>query len=149
MELTILTWGLLVFGGLLKLLLLYAQLLVAADPDSRKAKDLCIGKGEDWRDNTHRRFSYGAAWADLMFAIPLLAIASVGVFLGEAWGYALWAAAGANAVYINFILWFTEREYVYPVWGPLIYYTIFWGFFVYWGLAVMVYAALRLAGVVI
>ncbi len=44
-------------------------------------------------------------------------------------------------------LWFTDREYVYPAWGPLIYYTIYWGFFVYWGVAVMIYAVLRLLGV--
>lgn len=50
-------------------------------------------------------------------------------------------------MYISIILWFTEREYVYPAQGPLLYYTVYWGFFVYWGLAVMVYAALRLAGV--
>jgi hypothetical protein len=144
---SLITWSLIVFGALLKLVLLYAQALVAIRPHSRKTKDLAIGKGEEWRDKTHLRFAYGGAWADLSFAIPLLAIASVGVVRGHAWGYALWAAAGANSVYINYILWFTEREYVYPAWGPLIYYTVYWGFFVYWGAAVMVYAVLRLSGI--
>jgi hypothetical protein len=50
-------------------------------------------------------------------------------------------------VYISIILWFSEREYVYPAYGPLVYYTYFWGFFVYWGVAAGVYALLRLADV--
>jgi len=49
-------------------------------------------------------------------------------------------------VYINIIFWFSERAYVYPAQGPLAYYTYYWGFFVYWGVAVVAYAVLRLAG---
>lgn len=91
--------------------------------------------------------SLGIAWVDLVVWLLLLAAGSAGVLLGQAWGYALWAASGAISLYISIILWFSEREYVYPAHGPLAYYTIYWGFFVYWGLAVVVYAALRLAGV--
>ncbi len=69
------------------------------------------------------------------------------MLLGQAWGDALWAASGAISVYVSIILWFTEREYVYPAQGALLYYTVYWGFFVYWGVAALVYAALRLAGV--
>jgi len=115
-------------------------------PHSRKAKDVLIGKGEDWRDKTHFRASYGGAWADLMCWFPLLAAGSIGVVLGKQWGYGLWLASGAMSVYINIILWFSERAYVYPVQGPLVYYTYYWGFFVYWGVAVIAYTVLRLAG---
>jgi hypothetical protein len=145
---TIITWLLVIFGALLIFLpMLYAELLMALRPHSQRTKDLLIGKGEDWRDRTHLRMSLGAAWADLIVWLPLLAVGSIGVLLGQVWGYALWAAAGAISVYINVILWFSEREYVYPAVGPLVYYTYYWGFFVYWGLAVVVYAVLRLAEV--
>jgi hypothetical protein len=127
--------------------MLYAELLMALRPHSRQTKDLLIGKGGDWRDRTHLRMSLGAAWADLIVWLPLLGAGSIGVLLGQVWGYALWAAAGAISVYINVILWFSEREYVYPAYGPLVYYTYFWGFFVYWGVAVVAYAVLRLASV--
>jgi hypothetical protein len=127
--------------------IVYAQTMMAMRPNSQKAKDIIIGKGEDWRDKTHFRSSHGIAWADLLFWIPLLAAGSIGVILGRAWGYALWGAAGAIAVYISIILWFSEREYVYPAVGPLLYYTIIWGFFVYWGVAAVVYATLRLTNV--
>jgi len=89
----------------------------------------------------------GASWADLVIWLPLLVAGSIGVILGQAWGYGLWVASGTVSVYINIILWFSEREYVYPACGPLVYYTIYWGFQVYWGVAVVAYAVLRLAGV--
>jgi len=59
----------------------------------------------------------------------------------------IWFALAAICLYINLILWVSEREYAYPKWGPLAYYTFYWGFFVYWSLAVMVYSLLRVNGV--
>ena len=145
---TVITWILVVFGLVLIFLpMLYAQLLMALRPNSRKAKDIIIGKGEEWRDTTHFRMSRGLAWVDVIIWLPLLLFGSIGVLLGHAWGYALWAAAGTISVYISIIFWFSEREYVYPSRGPLAYYTYYWGFFVYWGVAVVVYTVLRLAGV--
>jgi hypothetical protein len=145
---TLITWILVIFGALLIFLpMLYAQLLMALRPHSQKARDILIGQGEDWRNETHFRMSRGAAWADLVIWLPFLAAGSAGVLLGQAWGYALWAASGAISVYISIILWFSERKYVYPTHGPLLYYTIYWGFFVYWGVVVVVYAVLRLVGV--
>lgn len=148
LEPTLTTWILIIFGLVFIFLpMLYVQLRMVLRPNSRKTRDVIIGKGEDWRDKTHFRMSLGAGWADLMIWLPLLAAGSVGVILGQVWGYALWAASGAISVYVNIILWFSEREHVYPACGPLVYYTYFWGFFVYWGVAVVVYTVLRLAGV--
>jgi len=148
LQTTFITWILIIFGAVFIFLpMLYVQLLVVLRPHSQKAKDIIIGKGEDWRDKTHFRMSYGIAWADLIIWLPLLAAGSIGVILDQAWGYVLWAASGAISVYINIMLWFSEREYVYPASGPLAYFTIYWGFFVYWGVAVVAYAMLRLAGV--
>ena len=145
LEPTLITWILVVFGLLFVFLpMLFIQLLMVLRPRSQKTRDICIGKGEDWRDKTHFRMSFGVGWADLVIWLPLLAAGSIGVLMGQVWGYALWAASGAISVYINIILWFSEREYVYPTYGPLVYYTYFWGFFVYWGVAVVVYSVLRL-----
>jgi hypothetical protein len=148
LEPTLITWILIIFGLVFIFLpMLIVQLLMVLRPYSQKTRDIIIGKGEDWRDKTHFRMSYGDGWADLIIWLPLLAVGSVGVILGQVWGYALWAASGGISVYINIILWFSEREYVYPAYGPLVYYTYFWGFFVYWGVAVVVYSVMRLAGV--
>ena len=72
---------------------------------------------------------------------------SSGVILGHAWGYVLWSAAGAISLYINIVLWFMEKEYVYPARGALAYYSYYWGFFVYWGILAVAYSALRLSGI--
>ena len=148
LEPTLITWILIIFGLVFIFLpMLYVQLRMVLRPNSRKTRDILIGKGEDWRDKTHFRMSFGIGWADLMIWLPLLAAGSVGVILGQVWGYALWAASGAISVYVSIKLWFSEREYVYPVAGPLAYYTYLWGFFVYWGIATIVYTVFRLANV--
>jgi hypothetical protein len=146
LEPTIVTWILIVWGIVLILLpILYAQLLMVRRPQDQKTKDLIIGEGEDWRDKSHFRSSYGIGWADLIMWLPMLAVGSIGVILGEHWGYVLWAASGAISLYISIVLWFSEREYVYPSVGPLAYYTYIWGQFVYWGILVVAYSVWRVA----
>lgn len=147
-ELTIITWVLLIFGWIFIFLpMVIVQLLVVNDHTSQKAKDIIIGKGEEYRDKTHSRMSLGIGWADLIIWLPFLLIGSIGVLFGQAWGYALWMVSGSISVYINIILWFSEKEYVYPSNGPLRYYTYLWGFFMFWGLAIIVYSNLRLIGI--
>jgi hypothetical protein len=146
LEPTILTWILVVFGFVFIFLpILYAQLLVVRNPHSQKTKNIVIGKNQDYRDKTHLKMTVGLAWADLIIWLPLLLVGSIGVLLGHSWGYILWALSGAISVYINIKLWFSEREYVYPTAGPLVYYTYLWGFFVYWGIAVVAYSVFRLS----
>jgi len=148
LEPTIVTWILVIFGIMFIFLpMLYAQVMVVLKPHSRKTRDIIIGKDEDYRDKTHFRMSYGLAWADLILWLPLLVVGGTGVLYGQLWGYVLWGVSGAISVYINIILWVAEREYTYPAAGPLAYYTYYWGFFVYWGVAVVVYTVLRLAQV--
>ena len=146
-EPTLLTWILVLFGAITLLPLVVAQLSILMRPDSRRTKNILIGKGEDWRDRTHFRSAYGFAWADWVLLVPLGVAGSIGVLLGRPWGYVLWAAAGTMSLYVNVVLWFLEKEYVYPSRGPLAYYTYYWGFYVLWGAAALGYSALRLSGV--
>ena len=147
MEPTLVTWALIVFGAVTMAPLLLAQSIMLVKPNSQEAKDLLVAKGADWRDRTHFRLSLGAAWADWLVVVPLLVAGSIGVALGMAWGYVLWGAAGSISLYINIILWVTEKEYVYPSRGALAYYSYYWGFFVYWGALALVYSAVRLSGI--
>jgi hypothetical protein len=144
---TLVTWILIIFGLITCGPLLYAQLVVLLQPHSQKAKDLIIGKGEDWRDRTHFKSAYALAWADWIFFMPVYLAGIIGVLAGQIWGYALFAVAGAIQLYINIFLWFFEREYVYPAVGPLAYYTYIWGDFIYWGAAALIYSLLRLVGI--
>ena len=147
MEPPSITWALIVFGVITLIPLILAQFSMLARPDSKRARDLLIGKGEQWRDKTHFRLSRGAAWADWLFFGPLFVAGSTGMLLGRTWGYVLFGAAGACSLYINIILWFAEKDYVYPSRGPLRYFTYYWGFFMYWGALAIAYAVARLSGV--
>ena len=142
MEPTIYTWILAIFGGITFLPLMVAQLIMLIKPNSRQAKNLIIGKGEEWRDQTHFRSALAFAWADLLLFLPLLAIGTTGVFSGQAWGYGLWLAAGVLAIYFSILFWVLERAYTYPSAGWLAYYTYFWGFFLYWGIGAVIYSTI-------
>ena len=147
MQPTIITWALVIFGVITLLPLFWAQFAILVRPDSQQTRNLLIGEGEDWRDKTHFRMSLGAAWADWLFFAPVFVIGSISVLLGQPWGYIFFGAAGACSLYINIILWFTEKEYVYPTRGPLKYFSYYWGFFVYWGALALAYSAVRISGI--
>ena len=54
LEPTLITWILIIFGLVFIFLpMLYVQLQMVLRPNSRKTRDIIIGKGEDWRDKTH------------------------------------------------------------------------------------------------
>jgi len=148
-EPTIVTWIIIIFGSITCGPLLYAQLVMLLQPRGQKAKDILIGKDEDWRDKTHFKSAYGLAWADWLIFVPVFLFAIIGVITAQLWGYVLFAIAGTIQVYINTVLRIMEKEYVYPKCGPIRYYTYYWGNFIYWGIAALVYSLLRLTGITI
>jgi hypothetical protein len=147
MQPTIVTWILVIFGAITMAPVAIVYLVFLSRPHSLRSKKIMIGEGEDWRDKTHFRSALWLAWADLLLVFPLLISGSIGVILGHAWGYVLWGAVGSISLYINIVLWFQEKEYVYPSRGPLVYFTYYWGFFVYWGALALAYSAMRLSGI--
>ncbi len=145
-EPTIITWILIFFGFITCSPLLYAQLIILIDPNGKKTKDILIGEGEDWRDNTHFKSAYSLAITDWLIFVPLFIFGIIGIILNEYWGYLLFAVSGAIQLYINVFLLFFEKEFVYPSLGPNKYYTYYWGNFIYWGTASLIYGIFRVAG---
>jgi len=141
---TIITWILSVFGAITFLPLFVAQLILITRPQSKLAKDLIIGKGENWRDKTHFKYSLAFAWADLLIIFPLFIIGIIGVFTGELWGYVVWLALGVLSIYFSILFWILEREYAYPSYGWFAYYTYIWGFFLYWGFGALIYSVFQI-----
>ena len=147
-QLTLIGWILIGFGMITFIPLLMAQLTILIDPKGQRAKDILIGKGEEWRNETHFKFSYGAAIADWLIFFPIFILAIIGMIVLKPWGYLLLSIAGTIQIYINTILWFTEKKYVYPNLGPWKYYTYFWGNFMYWGVGALIYGILKIAGMI-
>ena len=148
-EPTVITWILIVFGLITCAPLLYAQGTMLVKPHDEKTKTLMIGKSQEWRDKSHFKSQYALARSDWLIFVPFLSIGIIGIALARSWGYVLFGIAGAISLYINVFLWFFEKEYVYPSQSPLVYYTYWWGNFIYWGTASVIYAVIRLSGYVI
>lgn len=144
-ETTIFTWIIAIFGAITFLPLLGAQLIMVIKPQSKKAKDLLIGKGEDWRDKTHFKSALAFAWADLLVIFPLLIVGYFGVFNAFLWGYIIWIVLGVISIYFSIIFWVMEKEYTYPSCGWIAYYTYYWGFFLYWGLGAIIYSVIQMS----
>ena len=142
-EPTLITWVLVVYGLITCIPLLVVQFLMLINPNGTKTREVLIGKGEDWRDNSHFKSAYGLAITDWLIFLPFFILAIVGIFLSEFWGLVFLGIAGAIQVYINVFLWFFEKEYVYPTNGPLKYYTYLWGNFIYWGIGSVVNSVIQ------
>ncbi len=143
---TMITGMLIIFGLITCLPLVFAQLIILIEPEGKRAKDILIGKDEEWRDKTHFKSAYSLAMTDWLIFAPLFILSIIGMLISNSWGYLLFAISGAIQLYINVFLWFFEKEYVYPSNGPLKYYTYIWGNFIYWGAAALLYGILRLNG---
>ena len=143
---TVIGWIIILFGLITCLPLLAAQLIILVQPKGQKAKDILIGKGQEWRDRTHFKSAYALAMADWLIFMPIFVSAMIGMLLESNWGYLLLVISGAIQLYINVFLWFFEKEYVYPSNGPLKYFTYIWGNFMIWGILACGYGIVRLQG---
>jgi hypothetical protein len=143
-ETTIITWIIAIFGAITFLPLFGAQLVMILKPRSQKAKDLIIGKGENWRDKTHFKSALAFAWADIIIILPLYILGTVWVFNGQPWGYIIWISLGVLSIYFSILYWILEKEYTYKSAGWIAYFTYFWGFFLYWGLGAIAHSILQL-----
>ena len=88
MEVTILTWGVAVAGLLLIGLLSALQLVAVIHPRERWTINNVYGGAPEATDpNAYFAFNQGQAWADPFFWAPLQIAGSVGMLLGQQWGF--------------------------------------------------------------
>jgi hypothetical protein len=143
-EITWITWFIGVFGTLIFLVLILANLILLIKPQSQITKDIFIGPGEDWRDKTHFKSANAFAWADLLIILPLVVFGNIGTLQGQSWGYVIWIVLGTISIYFSIVFWVLEKEYTYPANGPFAYFTYVWGFYLYWGIAAVIYSIMTL-----
>jgi len=148
-QATLITWMIILFGLITCTPLLVAQLFILLEPKGKKAKDILIGKDEEWRDRSHFKSAYSLAVTDWVVFFPFLTLSITGIFFNQYWGYLFLSISGAVQLYINVFLWFFEKEYVFPSNGPIKYFTYLWGNFIYWGVASLIYGIIRLSGYLI
>lgn len=144
MATKIITLVLVVFGLTTFLPLLISQFIMLLKPKGQLAKKLLIGKGENWRDRTHFKSALAFAWADILVILPILIASCVGVLFALLWAFVLWIVLGFISIYFSIQCWVLEKEYTYPSIGGLAYYTYYWGFFLYWGIAAIIFSIIKI-----
>ncbi len=146
MEVTALTWIVAVGGLLLIGLLAVLELIALLKPrDGWTIRNVYGGDPSGTDPVAYFAFNQGWAWADAVFWAPIQIAGSVGMLLGERWGFLLALIASVPFWYsaIPIFIWdrdmgFRQRTFTYWV--------FVWGMFPAFGILEMAYCFVRLAG---
>ena len=144
MEVTAATWVVALTGLALISLLTALQLVAVFRPRSDWTIENVYGGDPSETDPTaYFAFNQGSAWADPFFWAPLQIAGSIGMLLGERWGFLLALAASVPFWYtaIFFFIWdralgFRERTFTYWI--------VVWGIWPFFGVVEGVYCFIRL-----
>ena len=144
MDVTVMTVVVAVTGLVLIVLLGSLQLIAVFRPRSDwTIRNVYGGDPESTDPTAYFAFNQGAAWADPFFWAPLQVAGSIGMLLGERWGFLLALMASVPFWYtaIYFFIWdrdlgFRERSFNYWV--------VVWGMWPVFGILEGVYCLVRL-----
>lgn len=144
MDVTLLTWVIAVTGLVLIGLLATLELIAIIRPHARWTIENVYGGEPDKTDPVaYYAFNQGYAWADVVLWAPLQVAASVGMVLGQEWGYLLAIAASVPYVYsaVNIFIWDRDLGFRKPT---VSYWVVIWGMWPVFGLVQGLYAMARL-----
>ena len=144
MDVTPLTWIVAITGLVLIGLLGGLQLVAVIRPrDPWTIKNVYGGSPDRTDPKAYFAFNQGSAWADPFFVVPLQIAGSIGMLLGERWGFLLALMASVPFWYtaIFFFIWDRDlgfRENTFTYW------VIVWGMWPAFGILEGVYVFVRL-----
>ena len=146
MDVTLWTWIIAVAGLVLIGLLGALQLVAVVRPRARWTIENVYGGSPDSTDPTaYFAFNQGLAWADVLLWVPLQLVASVGMLLGQEWGFLLALAASAPWVYATVPIFVWDRDLGFRGRG-FTYWVAIWAMWPAFGLLQGVYVLARLLG---
>ena len=144
METTPFTWAVAIIGLALIGIIFVVQLIAVLRPREQWTVDNVYGGDPSATDPTaYFAFNQGFAWADTVFWAPLQIAASIGMMLGERWGFVLGIAASVPFWYtaVLFFVWDRDLGFRQPTIG---YWVVVWGIWPAYGLVEGVYCLVRL-----
>ena len=144
MEVTALTW-IVALGGLAIIGLLGSlQLVAVLRPRSDWTIKNVYGSTPEGTDpKAYFVYNQGQAWADPFFWAPLQIVGSIGMLLGERWGFLLGLAASVPYVYTAITIFIWDRDMGFRE-NTLFYWLVVWGMFPAYGIREGVYTFVRL-----
>ena len=144
MDVTAFTWVVAIAGLALILLLGSLQLAAVIRPRSDWTIKNVYGGTPDGTDpKAYFAFNQGFAWADPFFWAPLQIAGSVGMLLGERWGFLLALAATVPFVYTAIPIYIWDRDMGFRQ-NTFNYWVVIWGIWPAFGLIEGVYTFTRL-----
>ena len=144
MEVTAFTWFVAIAGLAIITLLASLQAVALVRPKADWTIKNVYGGPPDHTDPiAYFAFYRGMAWADVVAWLPLQAAASIGMLLGQRWGFLLALIASVPFWYtaFSFFVWDRELGFRKPT---LTYWLVVWGMFPAYGILEGVYAFVRL-----
>jgi hypothetical protein len=143
LEATALTWLVAVVGLVLIVILGGLQAVAIARPRSDwTVKNVYGGNPNDTDSRAYFAFNQGYAWADAVFWTPLQIAGSVGMLLGQRWGYLIALAASVPFWYTAIPLFIWDRDL--SLRQATFTYWVTWGVFPVFGILEGLYCFARL-----
>lgn len=144
MDVTALTWVVAVGGLLIIGLLGSLQFVAVVRPRSEWTLRNVYGSSPEETDPTaYFAYNQGQAWADPFFWAPLQIAGSIGMLLGERWGFLLGLAASVPYVYTAILIYIWDRDLGFRQ-NTFFYWVIVWAMFPAYGILEGVYTFVRL-----
>lgn len=144
MDVTLATWVVAVAGLLLMALLGGLQLVAVVSPRSEWTIENVYGGDPAGTDpRAYFAFNQGYAWADAPFWAPLQIAGSIGMLLGQRWGFLLALMASVPFWYtaIPIFIWDRDMGFRSNTFG---YWVVIWGIWPAFGIVAGVYCFIRL-----
>jgi len=144
MTVTPLTWAVAMTGLLLMTLLMTLQFTALLRPRSAWTVKNVYGGNPDTTDpKAYYAFNQGFVLADAVFWSPLHVAGSIGMLLGERWGFLLALIASVPFWYSAIPIYVWDRDMGFRQ-NTFTYWVLVWGVFPLFGVIEMVYCFVRL-----
>lgn len=144
MDVTGWTWIVAILGLLIIGLLGGLQMVAVLRPRAQWTIDNIYGGSPEGTDPVaYFAFNKGYAWADAFFWAPLQIAASVGMLLGQQWGFLLALVASVPFWYTAIPIFIWDRDMSFRQ-NSLYYWIVVWGMFPAYGILEGTYAFARL-----
>ncbi|MGI9647599.1 MAG: hypothetical protein ACR2OI_03680 [Acidimicrobiia bacterium] len=144
MEVTLATWVVAIAGLVLIGLLGALELVAVIRPRAAWTIDNVYGGDPDSTDpRAYFAFNQGLAWADPFFWAPLQIAGSIGMMMGERWGFLLALAASVPFWYTAIVIYIWDRDLGFRE-NTFMYWVIIWGMWPVFGVIEGVYTFTRL-----
>lgn len=144
MEVTVATWVIALIGLSLISILSGLQLVAVTRPRAKWTIENVYGGSPDDTDPTaYFAFNAASAWADPFLLGPLQVAGSIGMLMGQRWGFLLGLMASVPFWYTAMYFYFWDRDLGFRR-NTLSYWVLTWGMWPVFGVAEGVYCFLRL-----